>query len=527
MKKVGLVMILACLISMPVLAQTVPDFQLIMNGLQAKLDTLTVGTWSSSVYTNVVGPTYAPPFNQSSPSFVETINIENGINDDDHLALFQKVMEGDACVRELLGDALVDNVRAQFFANQAHVLDRETYFDLKLEPATRINLEYVLSLDNKSAWTSRTRLNTNATSTLEICVATDIPLAGDTCLEQSVDIPSIWTKDADGDGDIDTGLLDEVSPGLSNDLRDLMAAYLTMGQQGMVDYMQAVIFQAFYRGLLPNVMELVLSLIKGVPADPEIIPYVPDWNFDVSSKAYTPTTGISNVGIDKSYNPFLRFCLGGDPPCSSEYLELRRVVATVYGDSIQGGVLNQWLNYYTVGANGFGTGFSGKFAATGDLNGEGQTNYQDYVTAGFNRANWLVQAGAGIQFGFTDEPDPPAGPIDYGGQHYMSALAAGGSGGPITYQWYSGPTVDTLSPVVGQTGQTYNPIIDFYSYGSEVQKRYYRVVASTTACSSVIGANSTTIEVEGGAPPAITVWDQPVGGLQHRLTCRERTVVEP
>lgn len=513
MKKVGLVMILACLLSMPVLAQSVPDFQLIMNGLQAKLNTLTLNSWTSSVYTNVVGPTYTPPFNQSSPSFVGTTNIENGIKDDDHLALFQKVLENDACVRELLGGTFVDNVRAQFFANQAHVVEREAYFDLELLNATRINLDYTISISDKSAWTGRTRLNTNAANNLRLCVGTGIFIVGDTCLDQAVDIPSIWTKDADGDGTLDDGLLDAVSPGLSNDLRDLMAAYLTMGQQGMVDYMQAVIFQAFYRGLMPNIMELVLTLIKGVPADPEIIPYVPDWNFDVSSKAYTPTTAISNVSIDKSYNPALRICLGGDPPCSSQYVELRRVVAVVYGDSIDNGVLKQWLNYYTVGGNGFGTGFSNRFAATGDLKLDGTTNYADYVTAGFNRANWLVQAGAGIQFNFSDQPDPPAGPIDYGAQHYMSAVAAGGSGGPIGYQWYSGTSPSLLAPVAGQTTNTYNPIIDFYSYGSDVQKRYYRVVASTTACSSTIQLNSTTIEVVGGAPPAITVYDNPVGGM--------------
>lgn len=513
MRKVGLVMILACVLSMPVFAQTVPDFQLIMNGLQTKLDTLTNGSWSSSVYASVVGPTYTPPFNQSNPSFVGTASIENGIKDDDHLALFQKVMEGDACVRELLGSAFVDNVRATFFANQAQVVTRETFFDLELLNSTRINLNYTISLNDRPAWTSRARFHTNQANNLRLCVDTGVFIVGDSCLDQAVDIPSIWTKDADGDGDLDDGLLDEVAPGLSNDLRDLLAAYLTMGQQGMVDYMQAVMFEAFYRGLLPNVMQIVLGLIKGVPADPELVPYFPDWGFDVSSKAYTPTTAINTVGIDTTYNPAYRICLGGDPPCSSEYVELRRVVARVYGDSITAGVLQNWLNGYTVGANGFGTGYATRFAATGDLNGEGQTNYADYVLAGFNRANFLVEAGAGIQFNFTDQPDPPLGPLDYGAQHFMSTVAAGGSGGPINYQWYSGTSPATLVPVVGQTTNTYNPIIDFYSFGGDTQRRYYRVVASTTACQSTIALNSTTIEVVGGLPPAITIFDNPVGGL--------------
>ncbi|HOH29618.1 MAG TPA: hypothetical protein PLC40_08085 [Candidatus Hydrogenedentes bacterium] len=71
-------------------------------------------------------------------------------------------------------------------------------------------------------------------------------------MSEEVDIPSLWGDD---------GLLNEAAPGLGEDLRDLLAAYLTIGQQGGVDYMQALIFQTFYRGVLPNIMDLVLGLL--------------------------------------------------------------------------------------------------------------------------------------------------------------------------------------------------------------------------------------------------------------------------
>ncbi len=496
MKKVGIVLLLACMLGLPVFAQTVPDFQLIMNTLQSKLDAVSTNAWTASAYSFVVGTSgYTPPFNQTNPTFPGRNNTEDNIKDDDLLALLQKVLENDACVRELLGGTFVDNVRAQFFANQALIQTRETYFTVKLNDSTRISLNYVISANNRPAWTDPATLYTGLDAkNIHLCVDSGILIVGTTCLDQAVDIPSLWGED---------GLLNSApgAAGLGEDLRDLLAAYLTIGQQGGVDYVQALIFQTFYRGVLPNIMQLVLSLIGKAETELDIQAWLPDLDFDTVNKEYD--TSVSNVTISQTFSPALRICLSGDPPCSSQYVDILYVNATV--SNIKQGILDHWLNWYNIGSNGFGTGFATRLAATGDLNLDGKSNYTAYVEAGMNRANWFVLAGAGVQFYWTSDLIQPAAPIDYGAQAFFKAEASGIAG--PTYKWYSGPTPATLTEVVGATGTTYNPVINFYSSPGNTQVRYYKAVATASACSSTIDLNSTTVAVTGGAPPAITFYE--------------------
>lgn len=515
MRKIGIVLLLACVLGLPVFAQTVPDFQLIANNLQSKLDAVTGGAWSSTAYSFVVGTTYSPPFNQKNPAFPGYDHIEDNIKDDDLLALLQKVLENDACVRELLGGTWVDNVRAQFFANQAIVKNFETYFTVKLNDWSRIGVDFgILCSDSDApAYSNAATFYTGQDNqSITLTVATDCFGIGTTSLETDVDIPSLWGED---------GLLNnEAAPGLGDDLRDLLAAYLTMGQQGMVDYMQAVIFQTFYKGVLPNIMDLVLSLIdlKGDYAT-VIADWLPPLGFETLMKEKAYDTVVSDVTIEEDLNPDLVFNLT-DPITGT--VTIKRVSATV--SNIKPGVLQYWLNKYQLGQNGFGTGFASRLPASGDLDLDGTTNYQAYVTAGMNRAQWFVLAGAGIQFNWTSDLIQPVDPVPYGAQANFKAEATGGSGGAITYKWYSGPTPATLTEVVGATGTTYNPTINFYSTQGNKQYRYYKAVATTFACSANIDLNSTTVMVEGGAPPPITFYAQPVGGqyqpgVNAALTC--------
>ena len=501
MKKLGILLTLVCLVGLPVTAQTVPDFQLIANTLQSKLDAVSANAWSSSAYSYVVGTTgYTPSFNQGNPAFPGGNYTEDNIKDDDLLALLQKVLENDACVRELLGGTFVDNVRSQFFANQALIQTRETYFTVKLNDSTRISLNYVLSANNRPAWTDPATFTTGLDNqNIHLCVDSGIVFVGTTCLDQAVDIPSLWGED---------GLLNSApgAAGLGEDLRDLLAAYLTIGQQGGVDYVQALIFQTFYKGVLPNIMSLVLSLIGKAETEMDIQAWLPDLDFEEVNKEYD--TSVSNITVAQTFSPALRICLGGDPPCSSEYVDILYVNATV--SNIKQGILDNWLNWYSVGQNGFGTGFASRLSANGDLNLDSKTNYAAYVEAGLNRANWFVLAGAGVQFYWTSDLIQPAAPIDYGAQAFFKAEASGIAG--PTYKWYSGPTPSTLTEVVGATGTTYNPVINFYSSPGNTQVRYYKAVASASACSSTINLNSTTVAVTGGNPPPITIYTQPVGG---------------
>ena len=270
MRRIVFMTVMAGLLCVVAGAQEVPNFQAIMQNLEAKLNVVTTNTWSSTVWPYVIPGSGPQPFAQKNPSFVGYDHTGNNIWDDAHLALLQTVLTGDACTRELLGDVFVDDVRAAFFQNQANVANRETFFDLQLFNTSRIDIRYqsLLDVNDRPAWTNpaRQRITTGQENSLGICVDTGHWIVGTTCITESTDIPSLWGND---------GLLSEGTPGLGDDIRDLMAAYLTIGSQDKVDYMQALLYQVMCRGVLPNVMELVLSMLgKGDPelyVEPEIL----------------------------------------------------------------------------------------------------------------------------------------------------------------------------------------------------------------------------------------------------------------
>ncbi|NLN91886.1 MAG: DUF5011 domain-containing protein [Candidatus Hydrogenedens sp.] len=505
MKKITMLFLIACICcgfgnAVGDEGRPVPDFQTIINGLQEKLDAVSFDKWSGRAYSFVQSPNSTPPFSQSSPDFPGKTHIQNGIVDDAHLALFQKVLEGDACTKELLGEVFVQGVQNDFYHNQALVTTREAWFNFQVHDWTKVDIKYsIINLSNQSVEIPNTTIRTGERNELTI-------KAGGISLDQKVKIPSLWGDD---------GLLNsDVTPGLGNDVRDLMAAYLTMGQQGMVDYMQAVLFETFYRGVLESVTELILSLLKKKAlVDDGLSPEIP-WELDfdkglytVNDKAYGSTGSFPDIVIEETYSPPLPIDLGDGE------LKIRRIRASVKGGSVRDGILQYWLNWYTVGANGFRTGYATRFAHTAALRSGGMTNLAAWQAAGGDRAQFLVNAGAGIYFTFSQQPEQPSSAIAYGGQHPMSALAEGGSGNPITYQWYAGSSPTELSPVPGAVQTSYSPTIDCYSWQGEMRRRYYRVVAQTLACGDIESESSELIIVEGGAPPTISFNVQPSSGI--------------
>lgn len=504
-------------------AQTVPDFQTIMNNLPAKLNALGSGAWSNPPDPAAgTSPAYqwvakAGQFGHNNPNFAGQNNyyFNNSIPDDAHLALFQKVLEGDACVREILGDSTVDGVRAAFFANQARVTQFEAAFDAEiLKHETRVDIKYsVVSASNRPLGISRFTAPTGDTANVVISLDSGVLAVGNTSLNQSLDIPSLWGAE---------GLIDRVSPGFDAEIRDLLAAYLTMGEQAGVDYMQGVLFETFYCGVFPNIIDLILSLvdIKAEPVDFDMVPWEPTITAD--DKAFASLHTISDLHIYRTYNPPMNFDLGG-----GDYLRIRVVGVNIYGQgngvtNMQTGVLQNWLNKYTVGANGFHAGYAARFGGGGDLDGNGITNDVAWLTANGDRGTFLVNAGTGVLFDWNNQIQTPPAPINYGGSHTMTATAKGGSGNPITYQWYKGETPASMSPIAGATGSTYTAPIDFYSWGPTPQVRYYKLVASTSACGSTIEA-ATTAVVTGGTPPPIVFNTQPqnanvLTGANHTFT---------
>ena len=468
------------LFAVPATAQTVPDFQTIMDNLQWKLDGVTVGKWTSQVWPHVT-TSGTQPFAQKAAAFPGYDHTGNGIRDDHHLALLQKVLEGDACTRDLLGNTFVENVRNAFFANRANVMNRETKFTLRLLNDTRISINYIISANNRPAWTdpANQTITTGTSNNLRICVDSGIIFVGTTCLAENVDIPSLWGND---------GLLNEGAPGLGEDLADLLAAYLTIGSQAKVDYMQALMYQTLARGVLGNVMELVLSLLgKGVPMEYEMEPWTAPWESEKVDKAYNPPN-IGNHEIDNSYSPPL-VVSQSDP-----YIAINRVRATVYGVSPGGGqpgmlegVGQFWTNWYQIGANGFHGGFANRLTAGVKLN-PGMpfaNNYQAWLSSPtvqtfFNNTGCALDA-----LTIASQPLQPATAIST--STYALSLQMQYPAN-YTYVWLSGASPGTLAPI--------NPPVNsnvLNLSGLPIGARYYACQVSHLCTGTPVTSNTVSI----------------------------------
>lgn len=499
MRKLTFLVLLVGLVSfgLPTLAQTVPDFDLILTNLPDKLDQATGGKWDN-VRPGINGTSYNPPFHQYDRNFIGQDHLEDGIKDDDLLALLQKVLENDACIREILGGGHVDNIRNQFFQNQALIKNFEAYFTLEISNDSRIDITYSkIEATNRPLKSNVATLYTGGgKQKLKLTLDSGVTFVGTTSLDVDVPIPSLWGND---------GLIAKASPGLDNDLRDLMAAYLTIGQLSGVDYMQALLFQLLYQGVFPNAVDLILSLID-IKTDGLFAPIVaealPDIDYIAlkNDKLYDPGT-VQTVMVDTSF----------DPPevvsVNNPYIAIRRVKAFV--TNIKPGIMTHWLSKYQNNLNGFSAGLPTRLAGSGDLDQDGTTNATAYVAAGMDRAAWFVLAGAGINFKWVVNATQPPAPINYGSLAFLIAEATGGTGGAITYQWYDGADPSALTLIPGATQTQYNALVDYYSTPGHENARYYRCVASTYACGADIDLNSQTVKVTGGAPPPISFTAHP------------------
>lgn len=484
---------LCCSVSV---AQEVPDFQTILQGLPAKFQTATKGFWELyGVYQSV---SKDGVFFMGSNSLTDTQHIyANGMREDFHLLMLQKVLDNDPCTRDLLGAAFVDGVRAQFFANRALVQTLEAYTDVELIKAgTRLDVKYggLLDVKNRPAYTNRFRLYTGRhkndpdPTRIKVTIETGHLVVGTTSLEENVTIPSLWGGD--------DGLMHSGAPYIDQDLASLLAAYLTIGDQNNVDFIQGVIFEMFYGGVLPNILDLIFDVL------------LKDWDFGdaepwepVDDKAFTHPGGtVANINIQEALNKTIE---DGDLK-----IKIISAQAIIYGDSLQAGFLNGWLNKYTVGANGFGAGFASRLAAAGDLDGDGLSNAFAAQTNS-TLQDFFDAVGFNPRLTMTSMPMSP-GTLNYG--QPLSLACNTTSHGPLAYQWYSGPAANNMQAISGATARTFNTTVDYYSWGEIEQSRFFKVIAQVAACGQTLTEESSVVEVPGGAPPAISILAQPTGG---------------
>ncbi len=384
-RQVYVYLIVGLVLSFPVFAQT-PDFQDLMNGLQGKLDAVSGGAWSEEFWSFVVPvPPESAAWAQQGPSFPGWDHTGNGIKDDDHLVLFQRVLEKTPLAVEVLGQPLVDEIAAAFAANREAILAREAWFDLEIFNSSRADVRWFgITLKNKPISMKKTRLHTGQKNKVRLCIDTTILFIGILCGEVEVSVPSIWGEE---------GLLSKKAPGLADDLADLLAAYSTIGDQESVDYLQAVIYQIIGRGILPAVESAIFnaskfSRLNSIPNQAgNTITISSDYN-----KRYTVPL-LSDIDADIIFDPPIQNCLNDS---CSDYVNIVRLVARISAESIQQGIGQDWLNGYAVGDNGFSSGYETFFGTEGDLNGDALTNLASYTNAGQNRHRWFVAEGIAV-----------------------------------------------------------------------------------------------------------------------------------
>jgi hypothetical protein len=370
----------------------VPDLQAIMDGLQAKFDAAAQDKWTSTIWPYVMPtPSNSGRWAQQDAVFPGYDHTGDGIKDDDHLAFFQRVLNDDPVAVQTLGRSRVDKIKEVFAANREKVIAREEWYDYEVLDLSRINLKLsVLNISDRPAWLNKKRIRTGQSNSITICVDTGTLFIGTSCFTEDIDLPSIWGE---------KGMLNNDSPGLGNDIADLLAAYLTIGDQNNVDYLQALLYQLVYHGIFSRdfepddaegentesgSMEKIIQELAAVP--------------EVDDKSYTVPL-LPNIDSDTTFDPPERICL--NDACNN-YLDIIRIFTRNYGDSIQQGVGRHWLNWYEAGKNGFSTGYEAVFGAEGDFNRDGVSNLSSYKNAGENRELWFINEGF-----FTDPEGEP------------------------------------------------------------------------------------------------------------------------
>ena len=511
-KRISLMcVVMAAAVALPGLAFAQYDFDAILDGLPARLDLATVDNWSQNdeVWQYVVpNPLFPAPWAQLSATFRGQDHTGDGINDDDHLALLARILNDDPCCRALLGDAKMNAIQAAFAANKARVQDFEVSFCLEILNATRISARMdtgiigCITLNNRPAWMPNTTITTGAPVTLSITVDTGIFLVGDYTLNETVDIPSLWGE---------KGILESVSEGFGDDVANLLAAYLTIGDQNNVDYMQALIAQTFARGVFPNIGLIILSLIGSKSADEKVfsvtaLDFIAEPVKD-DDKNYTLPPQ-SNIEIDLNFSPPYRIPIGdgcGGP--DTEWVEIIRLRARILGSCVENG-LHGWLWNYQVSANGF-TSYPAWLEASGNLNEVGLINSLSYSTYGGDRTSFFISEWAAYPaLGFN--PQPTGGDAIYGSGNWnfnaglqMTPSGILGVTDPTDYQWQWNNS-GTWENILGATTIDWQLPLD---YLGERQYRV-RVTAPAAACGSAT-SNTATVKVD---PPPILVTQQPLGG---------------
>lgn len=295
---------------------------------------------------------------QTSPYFSNADNDGNGIYDNDHFDLLGAVLDGD--LQNVLGSLNVNDVqkiRSDFAYNKVVVESLQITI-------RNIRVQY----GSLSGTTSIT------TGDPDVCVK----LGGGVltlCVSQFVEdfegVPTLWQ------------LLEEQSPLFKNAMVNLIAGYMTVGEENGIRHLKSL-FRVIIYTVLRDVLPTLLENIK-----------------------------TDDVVIELNLNG-------------------QRVVITIYGSEIDRSIEEFVSNFNCT-----------KFrcnpqllGASGDLNKDTRTNYASYVLANMNRQEWMVNES--IQNPPLQITQPPQSQSVVSGtqvEFTVGQVGGANNGVPDAYKW--------------------------------------------------------------------------------------------
>ena len=409
---------------------------------------------------------------------------------DYHFAFLEEALKPGACL-EGVPPARIQEIRNAFNNNKNRVMSTEiTLYGVRVQ-ATVLGCDNDITRD----------VTTGGTINFGVKAGTPYPICS-TVYTVNEGLPSLFGTGNGGP------LLDEAHPQLRDLLANMTAAYMTIGDSRVVDYWYVFMGRlglTFVSELLPGlianigkedtngvtepgteIFEAIMESFSEITLEP-----------DKSDKApCQPWGNVGGVNVSKNV-------------CGLPVIGCVNIDLTVSDGNVCLSLRN-FADKFNCSSYTCLPEYLAVKDTQGDLNADGRRNVTSWFQAMQNLQEWKVKEGAGGYLDITLQPVPPAGPVDYGSTYNMSTN--GVSSVPIAYQWYAGSSPATLAPVAGATTRDYAPTIDIYSFNGTTMSRYFRVDLSGTYCGSNHVVSSNVVKVDGGAPPPITIFEQPAGG---------------
>ena len=387
---------------------------------------------------------------QLGPSFASVDNDGNGIWDDAHMSLLQYILNATGCLTNLNQTTLAA-MRTSYDAARANIL------------TWNVTLHHVF-VDGDGFTVSDQYVDITTGTTA--CIST---LAGNQCF----DVGNLF-----GAG----GLLDGADPRLNTYLIDIGAAYMVLGDPLGLAYFQGLLSQVMIK-FIPVMINNMLAKSVG-----EGVATVVDEPVDLGNKFYTiPCSGVPNIGpITYSTSGItVKISQASSYLCADMQTLVDRFNATTWSYPTQ-------------------------LAASGNLNGTGNTNVLSWMSSGNNALLFRAREWVGyyLPTAFNTQPSgniapDPSVQVLYGGSWTFTGNVMILDAEPYTYQWYVGDSPSSMTPISGATTNSYS-----LTNISWVGTKYYRLDV-TTACGDVTSSTTKGLLV---TPPTISMFTQPLGG---------------